>query len=52
MWFWHADRLEIENARLEATVKQQNNRMEILQKEAHEATAVSRDYFYYRFLLL
>lgn len=46
-------RLEIENARLEATVKQQNNRIEILQKEAQEATAVSTGYFitdfyYYR----
>lgn len=38
-------RLEIENARLEATVKQQNNRIEILHKEAQEATAVSTEYF-------
>lgn len=45
MWFWHVRRLEIENARLEATAKQQNNRIEILQKEAQEATAVSTDYF-------
>ncbi|XP_060742708.1 ankyrin repeat domain-containing protein 26 [Tachysurus vachellii] len=34
-------RLEIENARLEATVKQQSNRIETLQKEVHEATALT-----------
>ncbi|XP_047675761.1 ankyrin repeat domain-containing protein 26 isoform X9 [Tachysurus fulvidraco] len=34
-------RLEIENARLEATVKQQSNRIETLQKEVQEATALT-----------
>ncbi|XP_065133517.1 ankyrin repeat domain-containing protein 26 isoform X1 [Paramisgurnus dabryanus] len=34
-------RLEIENARLEATVKQQSSRMEVLQKGVQEGTALS-----------
>ena len=33
-------RLEIENARLEAAAKQQANKIEALQKGAHEATVV------------
>lgn len=34
-------RLEIDNARLEAAAKQQSTRLEVLQKGAQEATAVS-----------
>lgn len=34
-------RLEIENARLEATAKHQSNKMETLQKGAQEAAMVS-----------
>lgn len=34
-------RLEIENARLEATAKQQSNKIDALQKEAQESVVVS-----------
>lgn len=34
-------RLEIDNARLEAAAKQQSTRLEVLQKGAQEAAAVS-----------
>nr|XP_009687686.1 PREDICTED: ankyrin repeat domain-containing protein 26-like isoform X2 [Struthio camelus australis] len=36
----HVQRLEIENARLEATAKQQTNRIEALQKELHASASV------------
>lgn len=42
MFMYHF-RLEIENARLEAAVKQQSGRVEVLQKSVHEGTAVSSD---------
>lgn len=39
-------RLEIENARLEAAAKQQSNKIDVLQKTAQEAAAVSTENCY------